>query len=391
MRARATLVAVALIAAAQGCRRHRGAARRVRDPRAEYATGCVDPRYVTAPSAIVATVTDGEVFEVATATIGALRMLAWSTQGGVSVAREGSSPVRVTGPTRREGFALAATAQRFVLAWLDGASSLQLASMDASGAAEAWPRVARDARQPVLAASRNGALLAWTEGGADRATMRAQPLDARGRAVGEPVVIATGAVDGLALAATGMRYVAAWRAGGSSIMARTVSSDGLAMGAAFVVVPAVGELTVGSPAVAWGDARLAVAWSDRRNGDLSLQVTTVDLTGRRVADPQRLSARFEAGARASLAWDGAAFGVTWWEPVGGGAPRSFFALLDRTGRRIGTGMRLLADDEAAALTLPVVDWERPQYVLAVARGAEVELRRTGPRGCDLPPYEAPAR
>ena len=86
MSARASLVVVALLAAAQGCRRHRGAARRVRDPRAEYATGCVDPRYVTAPSANVATATDGEVFEVATAAVGALRMLAWSTPGGVSVA-----------------------------------------------------------------------------------------------------------------------------------------------------------------------------------------------------------------------------------------------------------------------------------------------------------------
>ena len=32
--------------------------------------------------------------------------------------------------------------------------------------------------------------------------------------------------------------------------------------------------------------------------------------------------------------DGAAFGVAWWEPVGGGVPRSFFALLDRGGRRV---------------------------------------------------------
>ena len=389
MRARALLVAVALLAAAQGCRRHRGGARRARDPRVEYATGCVDPRYVTAPSAIVATAEEGEVFEVATAAVGALRMVAWSTARGVTVAREGSAPVRVTGPTAREGFALAATGQRFVLAWLDGASSLQLASMDASGAAEAWPRVARDARQPVLAATRDGALLAWAEGGADHAAVRALRLDARGRAVGEPWVIATGAVDGLALASTGLRYVAAWRSGGASIMARAVPSSGDVSGPAFEVVPAVGALAVGPPAVAWGDTRLAVAWSDRRNGDLSLQVTTVDLAGRRVADPQRLSARFAPGARASLAWDGAAFGAAWWEPVGGGSPRAYMALVDRTGRRIGTPMRVGADDDTS-LTVPVIAWQRPEYFLAAVRaGASVEARRTGPRGCDMAPAPGP--
>ncbi len=111
----------------------------------------------------------------------------------------------------------------------------------------------------------------------------------------------------------------------------------------------------------------------------------MDLHGRRLADPQRLSTRFAEGARASLAWDGAAWGAVWWEPVGGGNPRVYMALVDRTGRRIGSPMRVHTGDELPT-TEPVLAWERPDYFVAMVReGARVEALRTGPRGCDMPP------
>jgi hypothetical protein len=162
-------------------------------------------------------------------------------------------------------------------------------------------------------------------------------------------------------------------------------------GAVFTLVEGARDGEMGPPSIAWGGDRLAVAWSDRRNGDRGLQIAASDLTGRHASEAQRLSVRFEREARASIAWDGAAFGVTWWEPVGGGLPRGYMALVDRAGRRIGTSMRLVVDDDAA-LTSPVIAWERPDYFFAAVRsGTIVEARRTGPRGCDMPPaQEAPA-
>lgn len=387
------LVALAGLAAG-ACRRRGGAARREKDPRVEFATGCVDSRYVTAPAMTVPAEGGGEVRALATAVVGAQRFVGWATDEGASVWREGAATsVRVTPALVPGAFALAGTGQRVLVAWAEaGAGRLQVASLDAEGRAEAWPPVTTGAREIALAGRRDGALVVWREGDGGGASVRARALDARGRAVGAAVNVAAGAVDAPAVTWTGARYAVAWRerAGDAGLVrARALSADGAAQGEAFVAVRTDAE--VGPPAIAWGGGRLAVAWSDRRNGDLGLQVTTVDFAGRARAEPQKLSVRFAPGARASLAWDGGAFGAAWWEPVGGGAPRAFFALVDRTGRRIGTGMTVETDADAA-LTLTALAWERPAYVLATVRaGAGVELRRTGPQGCDMPPMARAAR
>jgi hypothetical protein len=48
-------------------------------------------------------------------------------------------------------------------------------------------------------------------------------------------------------------------------------------------------------------------------------------------------------------------------------------------------MRVFEND-GVALTLPALTWARPDYsVVTVRDGTSIELRRTGPRGCDAPP------
>ncbi len=382
-------LALALLALAPACRR-RGHARRARDPRQEFATGCVDPRYVNAPAVPAPNTVTGAPRAVATARLGAQRYVAWATDEGAVLWREGSvTTTRVTPPVPNAAFAMDATATRLLLLWVSLDHEVLAAAFDAGAAARAFPPWGRGVTEVALAATPEGALAVWRE----PRGLVARPLGPRGEPGGAPEVIASGAVDAPAVAWTGRDYAVVWRAvegGAGMVRMRTIDRNGQPTGPARDVVRS--DVAIGPPSACWGGGRLAVTWSDARNGDRGLQSVAVDRAGRPAAEAQRLSVRFAEGARASLAWDGAAFGVTWWEPVGGGVPRSFFALLDRTGRRIGTGMRVLADDDAAALTIPVVAWERPQFVIAVARaGREVEVRRTGPRGCDLPPYVAPAR
>ena len=385
LNARLVALGCAALVALSGCHRRRRHAARVRDPRSEFATGCVDPRYVTAPSAVVATSTDGDVTSVATASLGGKRSVAFATPSGVTLAREGASPVRVTGPVRDGAFSLAATSRRLLVAWVDARTSwLQVAAIDADGRAAAWPPFSRSATRCALSAGARGALVAWLEGDGARSNLRAVTVDASGQPSSEPFELASGEVDSPAVTFTGARFVVAWRANGATIAARTVTSDAHA-GAAFTLVEGTRELEMGPASLAWGGDRLAVAWSDRRNGDRGLQIATSDLAGRHSAEAQRLSVRFERDARASIAWDGAAFGVAWWEPVGGGQPRGYMALVDRSGRRMGTAMRVMVDDDDA-LTQPAIAWERPDYFLASVRASTtVEARRTGPRGCDMPP------
>jgi len=386
---RRAALALALLALAPACRR-RGHARRARDPRQEFATGCVDARYVSAPAVPAPALGAEAPRVVTTARLAGKRYVAWATDEGAVLWREGAvNSTRVTPPIPGAAFAMDATATRLLLLWVSRDREALLAAFDDGLAARAFPPWGRGVTEVALAATSDGALAVWR----DPRGIVARPIGPRGEPGGAAEVIATGAVDAPTVAWTGGSWAVVWRAvegGAGFVRMRTIGRDGVPRGPAVDVVRT--DAAIGPPSACWGAGRLAVTWSDARNGDRGLQSAAVDRAGRPAAEPQRLSVRFAEGARASLAWDGAAFGVAWWEPVGGGAPRSYFALLDRTGRRIGTGMRVLADDDAAALTLPALAWERPQYVLAVVRaGREVELRRTGPRGCDLPPYVAPAR
>lgn len=376
-----SVVALALLMLASGCHRRRASAPRVRDPRQEYGTGCVDPRYVTAPSAVVATAPAGALRQVETAARCGVRAVAWCDGATVSVAIEGREPVRVVEGGTTGHFAMASTNGRYLVAWRDGEGNVRVATVDASASVTTGEVLARGVTGVAMAGTTQGALVVWTTG---MGRVMAQRLGREGAKVGEAIPVAIDGGDEPAVTWTGMRWVVAWRRARRAIEARMVNADGSLETASFTVVPE-GEGEVGAPTVAWGGARLAVAWSDRRNGDLALQVTSVDLRGRRLADPQRLSTRFAEGARASLAWDGAAWGAVWCEPVGGGAPRTYMALVDRTGRRIGSPMRVHTGDELPT-TEPVLAWERPDYFIAMVReGARVEALRTGPRGCDMPP------
>lgn len=378
------VVVSGLLACTLGCRRGRRAPW-PRDPRLEFATACPDPRYVNAPAVSIPTVGAGEVRSVATTRFSGRRYVAWVTDDGAALWREGASvATRVTPPIPGGAFAMDATATRLLLAWASREGQVLVAAIDPSGATRAFPPWGSGVTELALAARPDGAVVVWR----DAQGLMVRLLDPDGTPSGPPTFLASSPADAPSVTWSAGCWTAVWRvvAGGLGILRmRTIGRDGALHGQAVDAVRTDGSL--GPPSVRWGGGRLALAWSDARNGDRGLQCTTVDRAGHTQSEPQRLSIRFAEGARASIAWDGAAFGVTWWEPVQGGVPRSFFALVDRTGRRIGTGMRVLSDD--VPLTTPVVDWERPQYVLVVARGREVELRRTGPLGCDFPPYVPP--
>ncbi|MBL8600670.1 MAG: hypothetical protein JNK72_01975 [Myxococcales bacterium] len=133
-----------------------------------------------------------------------------------------------------------------------------------------------------------------------------------------------------------------------------------------------------------GGARLAVAFSDHDTGGLSLNVATFSRSGRVGATVERLSARFAPDARASLAWDGGAFGVAWSEPVSGGDPRGFAALVDPQAMRLGHAMRVQTETPVG-LTGGALVWRPNGYRIAFARSDHrVDLRDVGPRLCDPP-------
>jgi hypothetical protein len=113
-------------------------------------------------------------------------------------------------------------------------------------------------------------------------------------------------------------------------------------------------------------------------------VLTTDLSGVGAGEPQRLSIRYTDESMASVAAAQRGFGVAWSEPVAGATPRSYLARVDSRGRRLGSAMRVAVEDDAG-MAQPSLRWERAGFVLAMARAdGTLDLRRTGPLGCDEP-------
>ncbi len=184
------------------------------------------------------------------------------------------------------------------------------------------------------------------------------------------------------VAAAGPVVAVAWTAGSA---AGGAVSLGLWRGGALSVrrVHTSGG-AVGPVRVAYGDRRFALAWSDRDTGSTALRVVTLGARGGPLSEPQRLSARFAPESAASVAWDGGAFALAWSEPVSGGDPRGFAALVDPAGRRIGTAMRVVTEDPVG-LTGPSLVREPGGFVLGFVRAAGgLDLRRVGPWLCDAP-------
>jgi hypothetical protein len=257
--------------------------------------------------------------------------------------------------------------------WTDARGAvLRQLGLDASlGAPRRWDGAAH----ATLAVSGDYALWVAQRGGALVARGLDDPAErAFADAGGAPAVVALD--DG---------FVAAWTApsgGAWALRGRALSLDGAPRSEPFEVQRAPGPM--GAPSVARGGSRLLFAWGDHRSGDAGLHVVTTDLRGGAAGEAQRLSIRYTDASTASAVAAGRLFGVAWSEPVGGGAPRSYLARVDARGRRLGSAMRVAVEDDSG-LAQPWLRWERAGYVLAMARAdGSLDLRRTGPLGCDAP-------
>ena len=277
-----------------------------------------------------------------------------------------------------DGPAVAATATALVVAWTDRAGA-RVVSVSPDGTATAPVDLDARASHVRLASTPRGVFAVGEASG----RLRLWRVSGRPEPVATPI---TEAVGSPAIAFTGGRLALAWRGGADArgqVRVALVGLDGaLSAGPSTLADPGT---PVGDVSVAWGRGRGLVAWSDARSGAMGLHVATFDGAARAVSPPVRLSIRWpDAGGAASVTWDGGAFNVAWWEPVGGAPPRAYFALVDPSGERMGSAMRVWTD-EAVGLRDASLSWQTPNHlVVAATVEGEIELRATGPRGCDMP-------
>ncbi|MEZ4409000.1 MAG: hypothetical protein R3A52_21390 [Polyangiales bacterium] len=381
----AGLALTALAFTTVGCRwidrrRHRGRARAtVTDPRRLIATGCPDPRFVTGQRVVVTLGDVGHARRPAVATVGPRRVVAWATDDDLRVAFDGAAqPTRLAAPGITDGPAVASTAASLTLAWTDRAGA-HVVSVTPDGAASRPVDLDPAASHPALTSTPRGVFVAAVSAG--RLTLWRV---AEGAATPIPSPI-TEPVASPSIASTGGRLALAWRGGtdarGTARVALLGLDGALSAGPGTVADPGT---PVGAVSVVWGRARGLVAWSDARSGAMGLHVATFDGAARVRSHHTRLSIRWPDDGAASLTWDGGAFNVAWWEPVGGARPRAYLALIDPSGARMGSAMRVWTDD-TVGLRDASLGWASPDHLLVAAtEEGGVELRATGPRGCDMP-------
>ncbi len=368
------LIALAVVASlAPGCRwwRRRHPPARPHAPR-EVATQCYDARFVTG-SRLPRRLSGRR--PVVAGTLGR-RVFAWRGDDGVYAWWEGmTEPTRLSEGPVTEGPSVAVQRTVAIVSWGDarGASLRTLAQDAAVGIVTRWDGVTGAS----VAASGDYAL--WVA--RSPAGVVARATDA------ETVFPLSPAGEGTApaLVALDDGFLAAWSApdgGASALRGQAIALDGRPRGPGFVVQR--GEGPMGAPTVARNRRRLLFAWGDHRSGDAGLHVVSTDLAGGDVGDVQRLSIRYTDESTASVVGAERFFGVAWSEPVGGGAPRSYLARIDPRGRRMGSAMRVAVEDDSG-MERPSLRWEHVGFVLAMERAdGALEMRRTGPRGCDMP-------
>lgn len=138
----------------------------------------------------------------------------------------------------------------------------------------------------------------------------------------------------------------------------------------------------GDTQTARGAGRVATLRIEDRGGPAL--VAAVRARSGRAFEPQQLAVRSNPDERASIVWDGGAFVAAWSEPIHGARPRAYLALLDRDGRRMGSAMRVMVD-ASVGLGAARVAAAGPDLLIAALRDdGGVELRESGPRGCDEP-------
>lgn len=381
----AGLALTALSLSAVSCRwierrRHRGRPRAtVTDPRRLIATGCPDPRFVTGQRVVVTLGDVGHARRPAVATVGRRRVVVWATGADLRVAFDGAAqPTRVPAPGITDGPAIAAAASSLTLAWTDRAGA-RVVSVTPDGSASRAIDLDPAASHPSLTATPRGVFAAAVAAGrlklwrVDGSAARGIPLP-----ITEPAASPS-------IAFTGGRLALAWRGGSDARGTARVALLGLdgATSAGPTTVADPGT-PVGAVSVAWGRSRGLVAWSDARSGAMGLHVATFDGAARVTSRPTRLSIRWPDDGAASITWDGGAFDVAWWEPVGGAKPRAYLALIDPSGARMGSAMRVWTED-TVGLREASLGWASPDHLLVAATDeGGLELRATGPRGCDMP-------
>lgn len=208
---------------------------------------------------------------------------------------------------------------------------------------------AGESRNASLVVNGEGFGVAWEDerSGAGQPDIFFARLDPTGAKIGSDVGVTSTHVRAVkpSLAFTGSQYGAAWedeRDGNSEIYFNLIGSDGALAGENVRITDATGSSAV--PALAWDGAGFGLAWYDGREGGLGVYFAAVDAGGNKVGSDVRVAEAFESpsdGEKLDLAWstEESLFGLVWHDDRDGNL-EIYFARLQADGTKPGPDVRV---------------------------------------------------
>ncbi len=268
---------------------------------------------------------------------------------------------------------LAWTGNGYGVAWhstRDGSPRIYFAKLDAAGARVGEERpinvtfAASSSSLPALVWNGNGFGLAWQDDRDGVAEIWFARLDADGARQGDEVQVTDTNLPSTvpALAWNGNGYGVSWaenRDGNVDVLFARLGADGRIVGD--VVGVAEQATTSTAPDVVWNGNGYALAWQDTRDGNAEIYVARLSAGGQRVGDDMRVTDDPRPSLDPSLVWNGAGYGVSWYDRRDGN-DEIYFAHLSAAGANTSGDLRI--SNAAGTSQLPSLAWNGGEYAVS---------------------------
>jgi hypothetical protein len=98
----------------------------------------------------------------------------------------------------------------------------------------------------------------------------------------------------------------------------------------------------GYPFLVWTGSEYGVSWYDERDGNEEIYFARIDSSGNKIGSDTRITYYSSGSYNPVLAWTGSEYGVSWFDDRDGNW-EIYFAILDSSGNKIGSDVRITND------------------------------------------------
>jgi len=115
------------------------------------------------------------------------------------------------------------------------------------------------------------------------------------------------------------------------------------------------------PKLAWTGSGFGLCWIDERDGNREVYFALADASGQQIGSDIRLTSNSAESRECHLTWTGTEYGVAWWDARNGNG-EIYFALVDSSGNKITSDMRVTMD--GAVSQGPWLAWTGTEFGIA---------------------------